>query len=279
MKESRNIPALLYLISLCVLAFAMSPGSQQTQPPVPVCTAEDSSLNTVLPFKEGVYDFTQVTADGRGFWTVYSVRDMLDGSPGIGNNVTIHLLEIDETTVLMFGSGYGEILFGGLGPIHDAAYDMARVDAVIRGCMGRDPAETDIKFWTPHGHADHIHSAGMRELRLLGYTITDIYYSDADDTAVQAQAGWTAQDLAAFRSTAGPDCITQLWFSDADLGRVWIMRRSGHTSGSVDLVIDVDSSINDRIVLLGSQNSNLCNGSLGGGVRYKLKAHGNIIIP
>ncbi|MFT5288795.1 MAG: PKD repeat protein [Planctomycetota bacterium] len=243
------------------------------------CNAEDASGNTSFPYKEGRYDFVQVTPDGRGIWCVYSVRDKSSGDPGVGNNVGIFLVELGPSNVLMFGAGYGDIIFSGEGPLHDAAFDMAMVDEIIQGCMGRNPATTTIQFWTPHGHPDHVHAAAMRELRLLNYGISDLYYHDADEGAVVGSADWTSQDVSIFRPISGPDCSTSLWSSPGDLGWIWVMRRSGHTSGSVDLVIDIDGDTNDRVVLLGSADSSLCNGALGGGVRYKIKAHGNILLP
>ena len=242
------------------------------------CSAEDATFNTNFPIKEGAYDFVPVTPDGRGLWCIYSVRDREDGSAGVGNNVGIFLLELDPANVLMFGSGYGDIKFGGQGPLHDAAFDMAMVDEVIQGCMGRIPSQTTIQFWTPHGHPDHVHSAGFRELRNLNYAVSDIYYHDADEGAVAGSAGWTSQDLGIFRPISGPDCSTALWTSPGDLGWIWVMRRSGHTSGSVDVVIDVDGNTNDRVVVLGSADNNLCDSFLSG-VRFEINAHGNVRIP
>ena len=242
------------------------------------CDAEDASGNTKFPLKDSVYDFVQVTPDGRGFYCVYSVRNGPGGTPVVGNNVGIFLFELDASRVLVFGLGYGDLLFNGEGPLYDAAHDMAMVDEVIQGCMGRVPSQTAVVFWTPHGHGDHVHSAGMRELRNLGYVISDIYFHDADEGAVVGSSGWTSQDTAAFRPISGPDCTTALWTSPADLGWLWIMRRSGHTGGSVDVVIDVDNDPNDRIVILGSAPNNLCDSTLGS-FRYKVLAHGNVRLP
>lgn len=234
-----------------------------------ICSVDNARLNRGTPIKTGA-DFVPVSGDdGLGFYCVYGVRASATG--GIGGNVGIFLFELASGEVLVYGSGYGNIAGANL---FDAAYDMERVDQVIRFCMGKTPAETPLRILAPHGHGDHINPACNRELERLGYRIVDIAFHQGDASLVNGMA-WTSADRALFRVLpAATTCLQELTSYTSPLGKLWAFERPGHTAGSIDLVLDVRNDPNNRIVVRGSQPSSPC--APVPGQREVINAHGNV---
>ena len=108
-----------------------------------ICAVDNARANRASPIKTNA-DFVPVTGDDAlGFYCVYGVKASTTG--GVAGNVCIYLLPLDGGEVLLYGSGYGNIPGANL---FDAAYDMERVDQVLRFCMGRDPASTPLRILT-----------------------------------------------------------------------------------------------------------------------------------
>lgn len=239
----------------------------------PTCNAGDARLNQPGdPLKSLTYDFIPLVPDASlVYYQVYSARNGFDGSPTVGNNVNVSLIHLGGNRVLMFGSGYGDhpvALFG-------AATDAGLVDEVIQGCIGLEPGSTRIHFVAPHGHPDHVNAEIFRELRLLGYRIAEIAFHEGDLGLVNALPGWTAQDMNAWNVLSGPDCGVVRSFQST-VGRVRFQRRSGHTDGSLDMVIDVQNDPDRRVLVRGSAPNMTC--AVPPGVKVILLAHGNAIL-
>ena len=236
---------------------------------VGICAVDDARLNRSTPIKTSA-DFVPITGDDSlGFYCVYGVKASATG--GVGGNVGIFLFELANGEVLLFGSGYGNISGANL---FDAAYDMERVDQIIRFCMGKTPAQTPIRVLAPHGHADHINPACHRELERLGYRIADIAFHQADLAMINAM-GWTTADRALFRPLQpATSCLQELTTYSSPLGKLWVFERPGHTDGSIDLVIDVRNDPTNRFVVRGSQPSPPCAPIVG--QREIVNAHGNM---
>lgn len=267
----------VYAVSLT----AVGPGgrSQRVRPEGVTargCTMGSARTNRVAPLERGE-DFVPVTGDDAlGFYCVYSGKAVGGGSPGLANNVGIFVLPLVDGEVLLFGSGYGD-QNSFVEPTKDASYDVRRVDAILRFCLGREPERTPIRFVAPHGHIDHINSDFIRELRERGYPIVDIAFHNADGNTVRNLPGWTSEDRAAFRTlrTTTGICQEELTSFDSPLGRIWFFLREGHTPGSIDLVIDVRGDPDNRFVVRGS-------GEVYGtcpipGVREAVDPHGNLV--
>src|SRR5688572_5374381 len=236
-----------------------------------ICAVDNARFNSPTPPKTNA-DFVPVTGDDSlGFYCVYGVKASSTG--GVGGNVGIFLFELAGGEVLVFGSGYGNIQGANL---FDAAYDMERVDQVIRFCMGKDPATTPLRLLAPHGHADHVNPAANRELERLGYTILEIAFHPADFALVNGMA-WTTADRALFRLLpSGANCLEELANYASPLGKLWVFHRPGHTDGSIDLVIDVGNDVGNRFLVRGSQASSPC--APLSGQREAVDAHGNAML-
>ena len=244
---------------------------------VSACPLESARENRGYPLERGE-DFVPVTGDdGLGFYCVYSGKAVEGGGPGISNNVGIFLFPLVNGEVLLFGAGYGDANWF-VEPTESAGHDAARVDGLIRSCLGRTPERTPIRFLAPHGHIDHINADFVRELRRRGYPIRDIAFHSGDANAVKNLPGWTLEDRAAFltlRNDTGA-CQEELIAYASPLGKLWVFLREGHTSGSVDLVIDVEGDPNNRVVVRGSGESyGTCPIP---GVREAVEAHGNVLL-
>jgi PKD repeat protein len=242
------------------------------------CQAEDATQNSPFPLKSETYDFIPVVPDGsQGFWEVYSVRDREDGSPGVGNNVGMFVFDLGGSQVLLFGAGYGDVQFPNGGPLFDAAHDAALFDEVVQGCIGYVPALTTVRFVAPHGHPDHVNGSLLRELRALQYAVADIVFHEDDFGAINGLSDWSAADRAIFDPVPGAGCNVAMRTWASPLGMLWMTERPGHTPGSVDIVLDVNDDVNDRVVVLGSEGSSTCGGSPLGTV-LTITAHGNAIV-
>ncbi len=234
-----------------------------------ICSVDNSRVNRGTPIKTNA-DFVPITGDdGLGFYCVYGVRASATG--GVGGNVCIYIIELTGGEVLLYGSGYGNIPGANL---FDAAYDMERVDQVIRYCMGKDPAQTPLRILVPHGHGDHVNPACNRELERLGYRILEIAFHPADLPLVNGMS-WTSADRALFRMMpAGTTCLQELSSYSSPLGKLWTFHRPGHTAGSIDLVLDIRNDPTNRMVIRGSQPSAPC--APVPGQREVIDAHGNV---
>jgi len=257
-------------------ALAWKQGVRPTTPrpqilPLGVCAADNARANAATPTKTNI-DFVPIYGDDSlGFYIIYGVRASTTG--GVGGNVTISLFELSNGEVLVFGSGYGNIAGANL---FDAAYDMERVDQVIQSCMGRSPATTPLRIVVPHAHGDHVNPSCNRELERLGYTVTEIAYHQ-DDLGSMNGMNWTTADKAKFvQIPRATTCLQELRSYASPLGKIWFFERPGHTSGSIDLVIDVRNDPTNRFIVRGSQSSPPCTPVPG--QREILNAHGNAVL-
>lgn len=234
-----------------------------------ICSVDNSRANRGTPIKTTA-DFVPVTGDDSlGFYCVYGLRASPTG--GVAGNVGIFVFELANGEVLLYGSGYGNIPGAN---VFDAAYDMERVDQVIRFCMGKTPADTPLRVLVPHGHGDHVNPACNRELERLGYSIVDIALHPGDLALVNGMA-WTSADRALFRILpTATTCLEELTSYASPLGKLWVFERPGHTAGSIDLVVDVRNDPSNRIVVRGSQPNSLC--APLPGQREVINAHGNV---
>lgn len=234
-----------------------------------ICAVGNARQNRSTPTKITA-DFVPINGDDSlGFYCVYGVKASATG--GVGGNVGIYLFDLGPGEALVFGSGYGNIVGANL---FDAAYDMERVDQVLRFCMGKVPSETRLRIVAPHGHADHINPACNRELERLGYRIAEIAFHSGDFSLVNGM-GWNSADRALFRVLpAAKSCLQELASYASPLGKLWFYERPGHTAGSIDLVLDVQNDPGNRIVVRGSQPSAPCTAI--SGQREIINAHGNV---
>ena len=109
-----------------------------------VCSSGYARTNTSAPLNMDS-DFVPLTGDdAKGFYVVYSAKANADGSAA-ENNVGIYLFRLNNGGILMFGSGYGDPCAAGTA-LFDAAYDMGRIDQVIRNCMGGGPGISPRTF-------------------------------------------------------------------------------------------------------------------------------------
>ncbi|MAB79441.1 MAG: hypothetical protein CMJ89_08815, partial [Planctomycetes bacterium] len=242
---------------------------------ITACSAGSARGNTPTPLNLGV-DYVPLTGDdSMGFYAIYSVKATQEGLDA-ENNTNIDLFPLSDGNVLMFGAGYGDP-YGPGTALYDAAHDMSRVDQVIRTCMGRSPASSQIIFVTPHGHGDHINPAAFRELRALGYTIAEIWYHQADEALLYALGGWSPKDLAARRPITGGDpCGSEVLSFPSPVGKIWFFLRPGHTLGSLDLVVDLENDSNNRFIVRGSGTDGSC--PTLDGTRETVNPHGNVML-
>ncbi|HEX6883328.1 MAG TPA: IPT/TIG domain-containing protein [Planctomycetota bacterium] len=241
------------------------------------CSPGNARANRGAPLERGE-DFVPVTGDdSAGFYCVYSGKAVGPSNPGISNNVGIFVLPLAGDEVLVFGAGYGDAN-SLVTPTESAGHDARRVDALLRFCLGREPATTPLRFVAPHGHIDHINADFTREMRVRGYPIRDIAFHAADASQVRNLPGWTATDRALFRTLRNGtgQCQEELTSFASPLGRIWLHLRDGHTPGSIDLVIDVGGDPTNRFVVRGS------GGDFGTctipGVREAIEPHGNVLL-
>ncbi len=278
-------------VDCCSDACLVGPsGAATTPPPEPVkdgagggpallstgCAATNARANQNFPLLRDS-NFIPITPnDDLGFYVVYSSRKSPSNPDVLGNNVGIFVFELYNNEVLVFGSGYGDRTDNPQSAYYSAARDASYVDDVIRNCMGKNPATLRIRFVAPHGHADHINPQFVRELKTLGYQIRDINYHQNDNNIVSPM-DWTNADRAVFRTmTGGSNCFEPLRTLYSPLGRIWFYLRSGHTSGSIDLVLDVENDPSNRVLVLGSQAGGSCGQP--SGVSLRLTPHGNVVV-
>lgn len=272
----------LALVVLPAVAPQHVPAATRASQRALVCRADDARSNDCsTPRKIGTYDFVPVTDDGAlGFYCAYSGRRIVTPTRTVVENVGMFVFELEprfgRSQVLLFGMGFGDDPHS----VHGAAYDMGLVDEIVRGCLGFDPATTTIQFLVPHGHFDHVNAAAPRALAALGYALGEIRYHVGDEALVLANA-WTSPslDLAPHLRTitASGACGQEIGRYASPLGALWIAHRPGHTSGSIDLVVDVHGDVARRYVVLGSTPGGACPQSPSGTVQRVL-AHGNVLL-
>jgi len=244
---------------------------------VTTCTPGNARLNRIAPLERGE-DFVPITGDdGLGFWCVYSGKAVSHSNPGLSNNVGMFVFPLTNGEVLLFGSGYGD-RNALVAPTESASHDVRRIDGILRFCLGLVPELTTIRFVAPHGHIDHINSDCIDELRKRGYRIGEIVFHTLDAAETRNMPGWTAEDRALFRTVRNQtsSCQEELLTYASPLGRIWFHVRPGHTSGSIDLVLDTQGDPQNRLLVLGS------GASFGScpitGVREIVEAHGNVVL-
>ncbi len=233
------------------------------------CGAGNARDNSSRPYENG-YDFVPLTADGSlGYHVAYSTRK--GGNGQVNYNVTISVLELDGGEILVFGAGYGnfDCAYNGVW------YDLANVDAILQGCLGRTPGSTVIRFVAPHWHGDHLNVEFIHGLESMGYSVIEIAYHEDDDSYVHSYYNWTSADLAKFTVILDGWCNQELHSHASPLGKIWFIPRGGHTEGAIDLVIDVRDNPADRFLVLGSVPGGHCPDPPAG-VRQTVTAHGNV---
>ncbi|MAB79498.1 MAG: hypothetical protein CMJ89_09120 [Planctomycetes bacterium] len=238
------------------------------------CSAGSARFNTPLPLELGA-DFIPVAGDDSlGFYCVYSGKrnGLLDSDPA--NNVGIFLFDLGGDEVLLYGAGYGDVP-GPEGALFNAEHDAHQLDDVMQWCMGMQPSRTQIRFVAPHGHPDHINPSIVRELEHIGYTFVDIFFHEADTPLVELLS-WTPDERRLFRPLAGGRCGEELLSFDSPLGPIWFYQRPGHTPGSIDLVLDTLGDPENRVIVLGSVQNQVCPPQ--SGVRETITAHGNVVL-
>ncbi|MEW6071182.1 MAG: hypothetical protein AB1726_01125 [Planctomycetota bacterium] len=236
------------------------------------CGAENARENTGWPLKNATDFVPLATDDSLGFYVAYSTRTSNGRTPD--NNVCQFVFPLDGGEVLLFGAGYG------IDPValNDAAYDAAQVDAILRGCLGRDPASTPIRFISPHWHGDHINPAFLRALANCGWSVVEILYHEDDDWYIRNYYNWTAAERAKFTLFPHQSCNVELTSFASPLGKIWFVSRKGHAPGAIDAVIDVRDNPADRVVVRGSVDGGYCPDPPDG-TRVVIDAHGNVLLP
>jgi len=243
------------------------------------CDAGNARFNNPNILKLG-YDFIPFNAtDTLGCYVIYSAKQRPDGSPGIGNTAGIFVFELEGGELLVFGSGYGDPWGGPNSALFDAHHDVEQLNAVVEGCIGLPSAGTTLHFVAPHGHGDHINASFMRELRLAGYVISEISFHAGDGAAIGGMQNWTQQDRNQFVGwTGGNPCHTELASFDGVMGKIWFLKRSGHTTGSIDLVVDLNGNPGNRKLVRGSAPGGTCAANPSG-TNLVIKAHGTAYVP
>lgn len=226
-------------------------------------------------FRFGVWDEVNVGA-AVPLFVAYSARTS-DGLTA-DNDVTMTALQVDATTYLLFGTGYGDGLQPGTGArnLKSAAFDAGTIDRLVRTRMGISTPQ--VRVAATHGHGDHVGPEMLRELRALGHVVLSIGAHIGDQGIILAMP-WTAQDLALMSWYQGKRCAT-LTESGVPigiqtlLGPVFFQSRPGHTPGSVDLVLDPAGDTKKRVVMLGSKGTMPCSTLAPKAVRV-FQAHGH----
>jgi hypothetical protein len=235
------------------------------------CGAENARDNTNWPIKIG-YDFVPIaTDDSLGFHVVYSSR--VGTGSTIVNNVGIFLFPLVGDEVLVFGCGYGIDYRAAFDAVHDASM----TDAVLRGCMGRDPATTKLRFISPHWHGDHINVEFIHAMENFGYSVVEIAYHAHDEYYIHNYYNWRPVDEAKFLVLPDGGCAEEIHSYASPLGKIWFTARSGHAPGCIDAVIDVRGNPRDRVVILGSVAGGVCPDPPAG-TRQTIHAHGNTLL-
>jgi len=233
------------------------------------CSAGNARENTKFPIESSA-DFIPLTSDdSRGFYVAYSVRTLNGLAPN--NNVGQFLFELDGGEVLLYGSGYGNYSVA----LYNAARDAANVDSVLRGCMGKTPGSTPIRFVSPHWHGDHINPEFIHALENLGWSFVEILYHEDDDYFIRSYYNWQPKDRAKFTLIPHGLCNEEILSYPSPIGKIWFVARKGHAPGAIDVVIDVLDNPSDRVVVLGSTPGGECPDPPEG-TRRVMKAHGNI---
>ena len=117
----------------------------------------------------------------------------------------MYVLPLDNDEVLIFGGGFGDTWYLPGGAFFDADYDVAMIKEAIVACMGRDPANTHVRFLAPHGHPDHITVAFIRALERAGLALSEIAYHEGDRAWIE-QLPWLAHHAALFHVLPDMGC-------------------------------------------------------------------------
>ncbi len=237
------------------------------------CHATNARYNVSSQPRAG-YDFIPVVADDSlGFYVVYSAKQDESGT-GIASTACIYVLPLANEEVLLFGAGWGDSSWAGWA-LHDADYDVAHVDQVIRTCLGLDPARARLRFAAPHGHPDHVNAAFVKSLERAGYVLAEIAFHEDDRDPIESMP-WYPHQEELFHVLAGLPCGRELASYASPLGRLWLTSRPGHTPGAIDLVLDVSDDPEVRVLVRGSLAGGGCPDPPG--VVLDLDAHGTAIL-
>lgn len=226
------------------------------------------------PYEVGIDFIPLATDDSIGFHVVYSGKDNGNGT-GTSLNASIYLFEEKGGGLLIFGGGYGDPN-GPYTALNSAAFDVANVDAVVRQCLGKSPANTPIDFVWPHWHGDHGNDEFIHALEDAGYPVRSISFHE-DDASYIYGFGWYANDLAKFIELPDGSCNTPIASIETTAGHVWFTARSGHTAGAIDLVIDVLGNVNDRFHIRGSAQGTPCPNPPSG-TTDQIESHNNVVL-
>lgn len=237
------------------------------------CRATNARYNIVNQPKTG-YDYIPIVEDDSlGFYVAYSAKQN-DTNTDFVSTSCMYVLPLDGDEVLVFGGGFGDTWYVPGGAFFDADYDVAMIKDAIVGCMGRDPATTKIRFVAPHGHPDHITVAFIRALERAGFTLVEIAYDEGDRAWIE-QLPWLPHHPALFHVLRAAPCGEEILAYPSPLGRIWFVRRPGHTPGSIDLVLDVLGNPLNRVLVMGSAPGGC---AAPPGVTLTLAAHGTALV-
>ena len=234
--------------------------------------ARDNSYSP--PYEVGIDFIPLATDDSIGFHVIYSGKDNGNGT-GTSLNAAIYVLEELNGGLLIFGGGYGDPN-GPYTALNSAAFDVANVDAVVRQCLGKLPSNSPVDFVWPHWHGDHGNDEFIHELEAAGYAVRSINFHE-DDSSYIYGFGWNAVDLAKFIELPDGNCNTPIASVETTVGHVWFTARSGHTAGSIDMVIDVRGNVNDRFHVRGSVQGTQCPNPPAG-TTDQIESHNNVIL-
>lgn len=237
------------------------------------CAATNARYNVVSRPKTG-YDYIPlVPDDSLGLYVAYSAKQN-DTNTDFVSTSCMYVLPLEGDEVLIFGGGFGDTYNIPGGAFFDANYDAAMLHDIIVGCMGRDPATTRVRFLAPHGHPDHITVAIIKAIERTGLELVEIAYH-AGDRAWIEQLPWQAHHPALFTVLPGAPCNQEILSYRSPLGHLGVIHRPGHTPGSIDLVLDVQDDVTNRVVIQGSAGGGCPEPS---GVTLTLAAHGTALI-
>lgn len=239
------------------------------------CPAGDARENGYSPPYEVGIDYIPLSTDGTvGIHVVYSGKDNGNGT-GTSLNSNIYLFEQTDGGLLIFGGGYGDPN-GPYTALNDADFDVANIDAVVRQCLGKHPATTPVDFVWPHWHGDHGNDEFIHSLEDAGYDIRSIGFHEGDSSFIYG-FGWNPGDTSKFVEFPDGGCNVPIATYDTTVGPVWFSARSGHTAGSIDLVIDVRGNERDRFQIRGSVQGTECPNPPDG-LTDQIEAHNNVVL-
>jgi len=237
------------------------------------CAATSARYNVLSRPKTG-YDYIPIVADDTlGFYVAYSAKQNETNTDFVSTSC-MYVLPLEGDDVLIFGGGFGDTFNIPGGAFFDANYDAAMLLDIIVGCMGRDPATTRVRFLAPHGHPDHITVAIIRAIERTGLEMAEIAYHAGDRSWIE-QLPWQAHHPALFTVLPGASCNQEILSYFSPLGNLSVIHRPGHTPGSIDLVLDVQDDVTNRIVIQGSAPGGC---SEPAGVTLTLGAHGTALV-